>query len=51
MRYDLTFISAQDLYHHVRETIEKYRFVMCLDSFIKILWQYLGYNQSRLHCN
>jgi len=31
--YNLSFISNEDFYNHVKETVEKYRFTIALDSF------------------
>lgn len=35
--YDLGFISDEDLYHHVKQTVEKYRFEIDLKGFNKNL--------------
>ncbi|WP_410681684.1 Eco47II family restriction endonuclease [Avibacterium paragallinarum] len=37
MKYKLSFISDEDLYNHVKETIEKYRFFINLDRLVKNL--------------
>ena len=35
--YNLGFISNEDLFHHVKETVEKYRFKIDLKKFNKNL--------------
>lgn len=37
MKYKLSFISDEDIYNHVKETIEKYRFFINLDRLVKNL--------------
>ena len=36
-QYNLSFISDQDLFNHVKETVNKYRFVIDLKEFNKNL--------------
>ena len=36
-KYNLGFISDEDLFHHVKETVEKYRFKIDLKKFNKNL--------------
>lgn len=36
-KYNLWFISDKDLYKHIKDTVEKYRFSITLDDFKKNL--------------